>query len=201
MLAEVNEIISVPSIDVPYYFKNLLNFLTGSYPSAFYFINSIKGWVLAICIILSVVFLIGIIISVEGIKNVRKKEDEIYNKPIEIAYTEDKEIDEELGKRWNKILSHIDSPNQNDWKQAIIDADTILDNLITKLGYRGESLGEKLKRVNKGDFKSLDEAWEAHKIRNAIAHGGSDFSLNQLEAKKVIDLYKKVFEEFYHISI
>ncbi len=200
MLAQANEIVSVPGIDLPYYLKVFWNYLVDSFPSIFFTLNSAKGIFILICIVLIVIFLLGIMISVEGIKHVRRKEDEIYSKPIEMAYIEDNKADEELSKRWNKILDHINSMNQNDWKQAIIDADIILDDLLNKLGYRGESLGEKLKRVNKGDFKSLDEAWEAHKVRNNIAHDGSDFSLNQIEAKRVIDLYRKVFEEFYHIS-
>ena len=200
MQAQANEIVNVPGIDLPYYVKSFWNFLVDSLPSIFFTLNSIKGIIILICIVLSVIFLLGILISVEGIKHIRRKEDEIFNRPIEMAYTEDNKADKELSLRWSKILEHIDSPNQNDWKQAIIDADVILDDLVTKLGYRGESLGEKLKRVNKGDFKSLDEAWSAHKVRNNIAHDGSGFSLNQLEAKRVIDLYRKVFEEFYHIS-
>ena len=65
--------------------------------------------------------------------------------------------------------------------------------------YHGDSIGEKLKKVEKADFKTLDEAWEAHKFRNQIAHEGSTMSVNQYEAKRVVNLYKKVFEEFYYI--
>jgi hypothetical protein len=59
-----------------------------------------------------------------------------------------------------------------------------LDDLLNKLGYRGESIGEKLKRVAKGDMKSLNDAWEAHKVRNQIAHEGSSVNLSHHEAKK-----------------
>jgi hypothetical protein len=101
--------------------------------------------------------------------------------------------------KWTKILVHADSSNQNDWRLAIIEADIILGEILEKLGYQGESIGEMLKRVAKGDFKTLDEAWEAHKVRNAIAHQGSDLVLTQREAKRVIGLYQKVFEEFQYI--
>jgi hypothetical protein len=53
--------------------------------------------------------------------------------------------------------------------------------------------------VAKGDFKTLDAAWEAHKIRNAIAHEGSDFVLSQRESKRVIGLYEMVFNEFNYV--
>ncbi len=80
-----------------------------------------------------------------------------------------------------------------------MEADIILEDLLTKMGYGGDSIGEKLKKVAKGDMKTLDEAWEAHKVRNQIAHEGSNFTLNHHEAKNVIGMYRKVFEEFYYI--
>ncbi|HEY4517854.1 MAG TPA: hypothetical protein VJI74_03125, partial [Candidatus Paceibacterota bacterium] len=82
------------------------------------------------------------------------------------------------------------------WKQAIIDADVLLERMIDVMGYRGENLGEKLKAIERSDFKNLDNAWEAHKIRNQVAHEGSNFVLTEREAKRVIDLYRQVFEEF-----
>ena len=65
----------------------------------------------------------------------------------------------------------------------------------TSLESQNTDLGNKLKEVARGDFESIDEAWEAHKIRNIIAHSGSDYILTQREAKRVIDLYTKVFTE------
>jgi hypothetical protein len=97
------------------------------------------------------------------------------------------------------VQKHIASANQNDWKQAIIEADVMLDDILTRMGYRGESVGEKLKRVVTGDFASLDDAWEAHKVRNRIAHDGSNFVLTEHDAKHTIQRYKKVFEEFFYI--
>jgi hypothetical protein len=81
-----------------------------------------------------------------------------------------------------------------------LEADIVLDDILTSLGYQGDGIGEKLKRVNPGDMKSLNEAWEAHKVRNQIAHEGSQFPLTQHEANRVVNLYKKVMEEFYFIQ-
>ena len=53
--------------------------------------------------------------------------------------------------------------------------------------------------IPKGDFKTIDAAWEAHKIRNAIAHEGSDFLLSQRESKRVIELYGLVFKKFKYV--
>jgi ribosomal protein L14E/L6E/L27E len=60
----------------------------------------------------------------------------------------------------------------------------------------GDTLGERLKAVEQSDFDTIDKAWEAHKVRNKLAHEGGDFILTQREAKRIIALYKDVFDEF-----
>lgn len=102
-------------------------------------------------------------------------------------------------KRWERILSHASSEKESDWRLAILEADVLLDEMITNMGYRGDSLGEKLKGIEKSDFTTLDKAWEAHAVRNKIAHEGAAFSLAEREARRVIGLYEEVFREFHYI--
>lgn len=106
---------------------------------------------------------------------------------------------EKKNARWEQILKHSESENPNDWRLAIIEADIVLDEMVKSMGYHGDSLGERLKHVEQSDFNSIEAAWEAHKIRNRIAHSGADFILTQREARRVISLYRQVFEEFEYI--
>ncbi len=101
--------------------------------------------------------------------------------------------------RWQTVLDHVHSTNPSDWRLAIIEADNILDEMVTRIGYKGENLGEKLKSVEPSDFLTLNEAWEAHKVRNKIAHEGLVFKIDHREAKRVISLFEKVFKEFNYI--
>jgi len=101
--------------------------------------------------------------------------------------------------RWKKVLDYLFSINENDWKLAVIEADSMLFDLLTQLGFKGENLGDKLKEANRDNFKSLNSAWEVHNIRNKIAHEGSSFELSLHEAKRVIALYEQIFQEFGYI--
>lgn len=101
--------------------------------------------------------------------------------------------------KWERVLVLGYSTNPTDWRFAIIEADTILDELLQALGYPGENLGERLKSADKADFRTLQMAWEAHIVRNKIAHEGSDFKLDQDEARRVLGLYERVFAEFKYI--
>ena len=98
--------------------------------------------------------------------------------------------------KWDMVLNNLFSPNQNDWKLAIIEADTMLEELTDQLGFKGENLGEKLKSADRDRFRNLSLAWEAHIVRNRIAHEGLSFQLSQHEAKRVIALFEQVFREF-----
>lgn len=101
--------------------------------------------------------------------------------------------------RWQHIQDLIKSYNSNDWRQAIIEADIILEEMLDKMGYEGVSIGDKLKVVERSDFITLDKAWSAHKVRNQIAHDGSNFKLTRDIAEKTIKDFEEVFREFYYI--
>lgn len=98
--------------------------------------------------------------------------------------------------RLESVLSHSESENPNDWKLAIIEADIILDDVLKQQGYAGNSLGERLKSISPQQLESLQDAWEAHKVRNKIAHEGADFVLTPRLAQETITRYKRVFAEF-----
>jgi len=93
------------------------------------------------------------------------------------------------------IIKHSASENPNDWKLAIIEADIILDGLLQQRGYAGGTLGERLKGLSTTQLNTLDDAWEAHKIRNRIAHDGADFVLTKHLASDTISRYQRVFAE------
>lgn len=98
--------------------------------------------------------------------------------------------------RLQDVFTHSESDNPNDWKLAIIEADIILDDLLKQRGYAGNSLGERLKSISSNQLASLNDAWEAHKIRNRIAHDGADFVLTKHIAQDTIARYQRVFAEF-----
>jgi len=105
----------------------------------------------------------------------------------------------EGAERWEVVQSHLNSNTPGEWRLAIIEADSMLDDVIKKMGYEGESLGERLKAIDQSDLSSVQSAWEAHKVRNQIAHEGSGFQLDHREAKRIIGLYETVFKEFGYI--
>lgn len=98
--------------------------------------------------------------------------------------------------RWNHVLERAHSADEKDWRLAILEADIMLNDLLDMLGYKGETMGDKMKQVGRDKFRTIDLAWEAHRVRNAIAHRGSIHTLTHHEVRRVIGLYRQVFHEF-----
>jgi hypothetical protein len=130
--------------------------------------------------------------------NIEKEQEKIYGAAADTSALSDLSVapHAKVNEKWTRVIEHLNSTNPSDWRLAIIEADIMLDELLTSLRYHGDSIGEKLKAVEPSDMKTLDAAWEAHKVRNRIAHAGSDFELNEREAKRVIALFESVFKEY-----
>jgi hypothetical protein len=109
-------------------------------------------------------------------------------------------VEEVEHSRWKHVKELIESPHENDWRQAIIEADIILYDALEHDGYAGDSVGERLKQVGPGRLTSIQEAWEAHKVRNEIAHQGAAFALSDTLAYRTIQRYETVLREFGEID-
>lgn len=90
------------------------------------------------------------------------------------------------------IQGYMSSQSEALWRIGIMEADNVLLEVLTEKGYQGDGVGEKLKNAS---FKTIDLAWDAHKIRNRIAHEGSDFELTEREAKRGFMLYESVLRD------
>ncbi|MBI3572371.1 hypothetical protein HY091_02460 [Candidatus Kaiserbacteria bacterium] len=140
--------------------------------------------------ILAALALVVIVYATVRLFDLREKEEKEYGTLI-LAPAEAEE-----NKRWLHIESLMGSTSASDWRQAIIEADIMLDDMLGRQGYTGAGVGEKLQQANAADFDTLQDAWEAHKVRNQIAHEGSAFALSETLARRTIARFEAVFREF-----
>lgn len=102
---------------------------------------------------------------------------------------------EHTNNRWDTIVSLANGSSEGDWRRAILEADIMLGDVLTTIGYPGASVGEQLRHANPIQMTTLDLAWKAHKIRNEVAHKGETMELTERDVRATIDYYKRVFEE------
>ena len=148
-------------------------------------------WITVIGYALSVIALFVIIYSTVRLFELREREEEYYDTlivPPEAAGG--------THPRWEHIQSLLEGDSPSQWREAIIEADILLDDVLTKQGYSGDGVGEKLKAADPTHFRTLQDAWEAHKVRNQIAHQGSTFELSEMLARRTLAHFEAVFREF-----
>jgi hypothetical protein len=103
--------------------------------------------------------------------------------------------------RWEHIISLIESPQESDWRQAIVEADIMLEEMLIERKYEGETTHERLERADPSSIKTLAHAKEAHKVRNELAHYGATYHLEDNLAYRAIKNYEAVFVEFGEIDV
>lgn len=142
-------------------------------------------------IILILLLLWAIVYSYLEWKKIQEKSDKHIESLIPVETPEQKE-----NKRWKHVETLIASNNPNDWRMAILEADSMLEDMTLAMKIPGEGLGERLKAIEPSDFLTLQNAWEGHKVRNQIAHQGSEFVLDHRTAIGAIKNFEVVFREF-----
>ena len=181
--------------NVEYFFRLLYEWIFGPHADFNYAgfqaaIAHIWLWIIYIGYILAVLSLIFIIYLTIQLFELRKREEEFYNTLIAPP-----DATGDVNPRWLHIQSLADSTSASEWREAIIEADIMLDDVLARRGHVGDGVGEKLKTIESDDMATLQDAWEAHKVRNQIAHEGSAFNISESIAHRTIGRYEAVFRE------
>lgn len=93
-------------------------------------------------------------------------------------------------KRWLRISRRLGAGREAEYKLSIIEADSFLDEILKRMGYSGETMGDRLKKIDPAILPNIEEVWEARKARNNIVHD-PDYRLSLDEAQRVIAIYEK----------
>ena len=96
--------------------------------------------------------------------------------------------------KWQKIKKRLEAGIESEAKLAIIEADSMLDGILDRMGFGGRTLGERLDRLTDVSLPNIEEAKKSHKIRNNIVHDPT-YKLDLEEAKKVISAYEKALTD------
>ena len=143
----------------------------------------------------SVLFISIIIFSLVRMREIQLHEKMEINHEINEALLRDKEKSRNENQKWNYILTLIESPNESDWRMSIMEADTLLEESLKEKELTGNTVAELLEGARSSGYASIQNAWDAHLIRNKIAHEGSEYPLSQTEGRRVIKMFQNFFEE------
>lgn len=117
-------------------------------------------------VVIGLIFLILITIS-------RKKKG-LSNKDLEL-----------ISQKWKKIYNLKGA-------HAIIEADKLLDYILTKKGFSGTT-AEKIRQAE-GMFSDVEAVWSVHKLRNRIAHE-ININLDKRRIEQTLLYFKKAIQD------
>lgn len=185
---------NINNINIEYIFFKVYQALTGNLFSFPIFSPTTILIIKIVSIVISWSLMITLAILANNLWKLRRSQSAHLIKRL----TDQQDMAGGINTRWEEILRLTGSTNEADWIKAIIEADKMLDEVVMSMQLPGESLGERMKNIEVADFPVLQEAWDAHKVRNRIAHEPG-FKLSDREVGRVIGLYGKVFRSVHYI--
>jgi hypothetical protein len=99
-----------------------------------------------------------------------------------------------LEKAWKKVLARTETGLESEYKLAVIEADSMLDDILKRMGFSGETLEEKLGKLTAVTLPNIEEIRESHRVRNNIVHD-PDYRLSLDGSRKILGVYEQAFKE------
>jgi len=98
-------------------------------------------------------------------------------------------------KQWVKISKRLEPGKAEDYKMSLIEADSLLDDVLKRMGFKGENMKERLEQAAAAKTLSdIENIQKAHKLRNNIVHD-PDYNLSLDKTKETLQAYEKAFRD------
>jgi hypothetical protein len=95
--------------------------------------------------------------------------------------------------QWLSIESQLKRENPASYHLTVLNADKLLDKALRERGYKGETMGERMK-VAKDVWSNANAVWSAHKLRNHIAHE-TDAQVTYEDARLALAGFKQALKD------
>ena len=92
------------------------------------------------------------------------------------------------------IENSLTKENPATYNMAVVEGDKLLDKAMMEMGIPGKTMGERLKKCGKEKYSQLNAVWNAHKLRNQIAHEPG-FRLEYHQARHALVIYKTALKD------
>lgn len=97
-------------------------------------------------------------------------------------------------KVWNRIMARLDTGLESEYKLAVIEADSMLDDILKRMGYAGETLGERLKNLTSATLPNIEEIKATHQVRNNIVHD-PNYELSLDDSKAALAVFEQALRD------
>jgi len=170
-------------------FNTILDFLVN--PT----FNGVLWWIRAVFMVVAVLLLIGVIVLLIKSAWINL----LLLDPMADFRRYKTLVKKKSPKAWKTILKRLDSNKESEYKLAIIEADSFLDEVLDKMRHGGDTTEERLNNIPVAVLPSVQQLKQAHQMRNTIVHE-PERQLARDEARRIIEVYEQAFKELDLLS-
>ncbi|KKT78979.1 hypothetical protein A2W48_01330 [Candidatus Giovannonibacteria bacterium RIFCSPHIGHO2_12_44_12] len=170
--------------------KRIVDFFSGASGGSggdFSAVYSILAVFKIIFILFLALFICGIVYVIYELRKFRPKYKLVYRE----STVPQKKI---MKSHWGKIMERFNAGTESDWRLAIVEADSLVDEVFKKIGFAGETLGDRISSISEQEVHSVAELKSAHQVRNNLVHTPG-YKLSREDADRTMRHYHKVLEE------
>lgn len=95
--------------------------------------------------------------------------------------------------KWLTIEKQLQKEDASSHILSVLNADKLLDQALRERGVKGETMGERMKTA-KDSWSSANDVWNAHKLRNYIAHE-TDPKVSYDDARRALAGFKQALKD------
>lgn len=95
--------------------------------------------------------------------------------------------------KWLAIEQQLKRDEVSSYQLSVINADKLVDQALRERGINGQTMGERLKNAPKL-FSHLQALWNAHKLRNQIAHE-TNVHMTYDDARRALAAFKQALKD------
>ncbi len=93
--------------------------------------------------------------------------------------------------KWLRIEGNVGT-EPGSQQLAVLNADKLLDQALKARGFKGETMGDRLKAA-RPSFKNNNAVWAAHKLRNQIAH--EEVAIKPQTIRQALSAFKSALKD------
>ncbi len=96
--------------------------------------------------------------------------------------------------RWRAILKKASLASPDSLRMAVIEADSLVNDVLGQLGFEGKHMADRLVNLNPDEYRTLNALWRAHRVRNDLVHTPG-FFLSPEDAQKLLSDFEAFLKE------
>lgn len=95
--------------------------------------------------------------------------------------------------KWLSIEQSLVRDSEPSYHMAILNADKLVDQALKERGFKGQTMGDRMKFA-KETWSNRNAIWEAHKLRNQIAHE-PDVRISYDQSRRALAGFKQALKD------